>query len=141
VKRLLPVIVIAAPVVGAVVLWNARTPVRNGSSGAPVPDITGRPLRDAYTTLTAAGLRIGALQAVRSDVDTGTVLGQGVAPGTTVEDGTTIPVIVSAGAHPYPRGSDRLVGVGGTCDITTLKPGQTEPCVGGPLVVPLTASG
>jgi beta-lactam-binding protein with PASTA domain len=100
---LLFVVVIAVVVGGWVFTRNEK-----GGDGSPTastaPDVTGMRLHDAYITLTDAGLRVGHLTAEHGDSATGTVVAQG--PTLT---GGTVPLVVSAGPHPHPIGSERLV--------------------------------
>jgi PASTA domain len=130
-RPLLFVAVAVAVVVGGWLIIGNEKGIDGSPTASTAPNVTGMRLHDAYITLTDAGLRVGHLAAEHSDSATGTVLAQG-----STLTGGTVSLVVSAGLHPHPIGIERLVGVGGTCDVTDTKP-QSEPCVGGPLLVPL----
>jgi hypothetical protein len=132
----LPLIAVVALVL-ATGWWITQNDKNAGSPiAATVPNVTGMGLGDAHATLTAAGFVVGDLTAERNDSPTGTVLAQAVQLTESAGPGSVVPLVVSAGPHPRPIGNQRLVGVGGTCDVIDTKP-QSQPCIGGPLLVSL----
>jgi hypothetical protein len=103
-----------------------------------VPNSPPSPLHQVFKILRSLGLGVGDLTAQANGWERGTVVRQGNAPGRSVPLGMEIPLILSAGPHPAAfqlegRGS---VVVGGTCDLVGPYP-PSQPCIGGPLVVPL----
>ena len=113
-----------------------QTPSRGG-----VPDVTGLALGEAVRLLGNVGMRVesGSLEARRDAVVEGVVLSQGVPAGTPVGIGQSVPLVLSAGAHPHPISSPGglAVIVGGTCDLLLNPSPSPGPgvCVGGPLFV------
>lgn len=63
-----------------------------------VPDVTGMDVTQARTVLEAVGLVYGTEQSVTSDVEKGRVVRQDPAAGTFVGAGSTVSLVVSAGA-------------------------------------------
>ena len=85
---------IVAAVVGAVWL--------SGAIGGPVtvPDVTGMTLDEARTTLADVGLELGSLTPGTGAAGTpqGTVLEQTPAPGTEVDEGSAVDLVITGGA-------------------------------------------
>jgi hypothetical protein len=102
-----------------------------------VPYLTGVPLHQAFQVLRSLGLGVGPLAAQANGWERGTVIGQSDEAGSSVPLGKEIPLILSAGSHPqlFRIESQGSVIVGGTCDVGPLS--TSQPCTGGPLVVPL----
>ncbi|MBI2169188.1 MAG: protein kinase [Actinobacteria bacterium] len=71
------------------------------SSGAPlccsVPDVVGLALGDAAALLSEAGLTLGSVELVESDADEGTVVAQGLSPGSPAAPDAAMAVEVSSG--------------------------------------------
>lgn len=59
-----------------------------------VPSVLNYRLEDAKMILNAAGIRIGSVERVDSNKESTTVLDQSIAPGTQVENGTTIDLVI-----------------------------------------------
>jgi len=113
---------------------HAENPV-----GVLVPDLSGATLREAVRVLTALGLEVGELQARRDPSAEEVVLSQGSSPGSRLDPGQAVPLVLSAGPHPVlvVIGGGRRAGVGGTCDLVV----NPHPlCIGGPLFVPFLES-
>ena len=78
----------------------------------PLPDFTNRRLDEARTLLAAGGWKVGTIDAERRDnTMKGQVLGIDPAPGTRLELGGTVDLLVSDGQHIYPVPLDALNGV------------------------------
>ena len=67
-----------------------------------VPTLTGTTLENARTIATGAGLKIGSATNVASDQPAGQVVYQSIAPGTEVEEGSSIVLQVSTGPETKP---------------------------------------
>jgi len=121
------------------------SPSRTPTEQATMPDLRGLSLVRSVQMLSGMGTSPGALHASKNDAPIGTVIGQGVAPGTPLGSVGKVPLLLSAGPDPHVNtvAGKRLVGVGGTCELEPPNPSASPgaaPCVGGPLVVPLAAS-
>ena len=103
-----------------------------------VPDLSGLLLSQAVQVLGSVHLATGDLTARVSPYDRGTVLSQGLKPGSLSAVGE-VALVLSAGPHPDPVvfGGERRAEVGGTCDLL-YTPGPTlrPACAGGVLYVP-----
>ncbi|MGX8774231.1 MAG: Stk1 family PASTA domain-containing Ser/Thr kinase [Bacillota bacterium] len=72
--------------------------ISKGLGDGSVPDLTGKMKDDLSDYLEAAGFKLGAVTTKASDEPEGTVLSQNPKPGSEVEKGTAIDVVVSDGS-------------------------------------------
>lgn len=74
-----------------------------GPAQTEVPKLEGLPLEEARTALEDAGLGLGnSTEQASEEVQAGRVINQSIAPETTVDEGTSVDVIVSSGAEGVP---------------------------------------
>jgi serine/threonine-protein kinase len=85
--------------------------VSAGPGDAPVPEVTGLPRRQAEDAVHAAGFKSRVQRQFSDQVPTGRVISTSPAPGTTLQKGQTVLLMVSKGrekvAVPDVRGDDR----------------------------------
>jgi serine/threonine-protein kinase len=79
-----------------------RVFVSSGEETVDVPILVGQTRLEASATLTAAGLGLGAVTQEPSDRPEGTVIRSTPAAGTTVEAGSQVDIVLSAGPTPSP---------------------------------------
>jgi hypothetical protein len=118
----------------------SASPTRTQTSQVVAPNVTGLPLSQAVAVLGTLGLRIDEenLRAIANDSVRGTVVAQDVWPGSRIDAGRAVDLVLSAGLHPHAipnRG--RLVVVGGTCEL--MWPSNPHAC-GEQLMVPLVSA-
>jgi serine/threonine-protein kinase len=71
--------------------------VSTGPEAVRVPDVINQPQDSAEAEITAAELQVSVVTAPSDDVDEGLVISQDPAPGTEVEPGDTVEILVSEG--------------------------------------------
>jgi serine/threonine-protein kinase len=71
--------------------------VSSGPAAVRVPDVINQPQDSAEAEITGAGLEVSVVTAPSDDVDEGLVISQDPAPGTEVEPGDTVEILVSEG--------------------------------------------
>ena len=79
-----------------------RVFVSSGEETVRVPVLVGQTRVEAQSTLTAADLQLGAVTQEPSDQPAGTVIRSAPAAGTTVEAGSQVDIVLSAGPTPSP---------------------------------------
>ncbi|MBR2779519.1 MAG: Stk1 family PASTA domain-containing Ser/Thr kinase [Firmicutes bacterium] len=62
-----------------------------------VPDLTGKTVAEAKNALEALGLQLGKMTEAEADEPEGTVINQGVSPGTSIQTGESVSIVVSKG--------------------------------------------
>jgi beta-lactam-binding protein with PASTA domain/predicted Ser/Thr protein kinase len=71
-----------------------------GTSGVPVPDLSGKTVQEAETALTTAGLTLGgATEEFNDTVEVGVIFDQTPEPGVELEKGGAVKVVVSKGTE------------------------------------------
>ena len=76
---------------------NVTLTVSAGANGIEIPDVTGKPLAEARSTLEKKGFAVNAAEAADENVEKGNIISQNPAGGQTAPSGSTITITVSTG--------------------------------------------